>query len=241
MRWKLPASILRENKYLIRLAKGEDIGALTDLHIRSFHSDDHIPVMLGRDYVRATYRWLVNGENAYALVAEEAWKIIGLVAVCDGPFTGRMFKACLPELLKSLILNPKLLLNRRLWRRLFQRSANNKLSRRIVNCPRFAQMTIGAVDENYRGHGVFPALVDATKYYSRERGSRAIRAGVYKNNHSSRRVFIKGGWLEISELETVDVAYYVFFIDSICEKEIEIMCHLSAPGQRDSSHDRGGL
>lgn len=211
-----------EKPYCIRLAKHEDIDALTDLHMKSFRPSEHVPVMLGKKYVRATYRWQIDGDSAYVLLAEEANKIIGLIGVCDGFFTGRMFKACLPEFLLSLARNPLLLLTKKLWERLFWRLDTNKRSGQIVKTLGFAQMTIGAVDEKYRGKGVFPELVEASKKYSRERGSRAIRAGVYKNNMSSRRVFIKGNWLEISKLETADTVHYVFFIDPEFQKEMGI-------------------
>jgi ribosomal protein S18 acetylase RimI-like enzyme len=212
--------MLLESPYRIRLAKLEEVDALTDLHIRSFCPNDHVPVMLGKTYVRATYRWLIAGGSAYVLVAEEENNLIALIAVCDGPFTGRMFKACLPEFFLSLAHNPALLINKKLWQRLLRRSGINKVSRRIVNYPGLAQMTIGAVDENCRGKGVFPDLVKATIKYSRERGSRAIRAGVYKENNASRRVFIKEKWLEIPELETSETVFYVSFIDPKFEKEL---------------------
>jgi GNAT superfamily N-acetyltransferase len=216
----MPALNLLESPYRIRLGNREDVDALTDLHIRSFHPNDHVPAMLGKNYVRATYRWLINGGCAYVLVAEEKKKIIALIAVCDGPFTGRMFKACLPELFLSLAQKPWLIIRIRLWQRLLQRSEIDKRTRRIINHAGFAQMTIGAVDENYRGKGIFPELVKATEKYSRERGSRAIRAGVYKKNIASRRAFIKEKWLEFPELETAETVFYVSCIDPNFVKEL---------------------
>jgi RimJ/RimL family protein N-acetyltransferase len=81
-------------------------------------------------------------------------------------------------------------------------------------------MTIGAVDSDFRGHGVFPALVEATKNYSKSRGSRAIRAGIYKTNQPSRRVFIKNGWFETPELQTSDTVFYVAYLDDLFQHEI---------------------
>ena len=74
-------------------------------------------------------------------------------------------------------------------------------------------MTIGAVDASYRGQGVFPALVEATRTYSKLRGSRAIRAGIYKINTPSRRVFIKSGWIETPAPGDTGYVFYVSYLD----------------------------
>ena len=206
----------------IRLASPADIDKLTELHCTSFQPEDHVPVMMGRNYVAATYRWQVSGEQAYTLAAEADGKIVGLVGICDGPFTRPMFMACLPEFFQSLIRSPGLLFKKKLWQRLFRRPTVSKHSKDIADYPGFAQMTIGAVDADYRGKGVFPELVEATKSYSKARGSRAIRAGVYKTNMPSRRVFIKGGWIETPELETPDTVFYVAYLDPTFPEELGV-------------------
>lgn len=206
--------------YTIRFATDKDIEALTELHCASFSADEHVPVMLGRDYVRAAYRWIVKSDMAYGLVADTGEKIVGLVAVCNTGFTMPMFFACLPEFFAALIHSPGLLFKKRLWSRLFRRPDTTRAGRVLTDYPGFAQMTIGAVDVNFRGAGVFRALVEATKQYSQKRGSRAIRAGIYKMNQPSRRVFIRGGWIETPQLETNDTVFYVHFIDASFAAEI---------------------
>jgi hypothetical protein len=73
---------------------------------------------------------------------------------------------------------------------------------------------------SYRGNDVFPALIEATKTFSKARGSRAIRVGVYKTNTPCRRVFIKGGWTETPELETPDTVFYVAYLDADFPSEL---------------------
>lgn len=209
-------------EFVIRVATKSDIPVLTELHCASFRPQDHVPVMLGKDYVRATYEWLVGSEKSYCLVAESVGDVIGLIAVCDGSYTLSMFMACLPEFARSILRSPGLLLQRRLWDRLLRRPHTSKAGDLIANFPGIAQITIGAVDERWRGKGVFPSLVDATKSYSSERGSRAIRVGIYKSNQSSRRVFIKGDWVETPELETKDTVFYVYYIDPDLPTEIAV-------------------
>ncbi len=211
---------MTENSIPIRLATMVDVDALTELHYASFTPDEHVPVMLGKAYVRATYIWQTTGKQSYVLVAEDHGKIVGLVAVCDGQFTRPMFMACLPEFLRCLITHPTLIFKKKLWSRLFRRPDISVRSKKLADYPGFAQMTIGVVDENCRGKGVFPLLVAATKVYSKARGSRAIRAGIYKTNVPSRRVFIKGGWIESPELQTPDTVFYVAYLDSLFMEEI---------------------
>jgi hypothetical protein len=89
-----------------------DIEAMTKLHCESFHSDEAVPVMFGLRYVKATYRRLVTRPRSYAQAAETRERIMGFVAVCDGPFTRPAFIACLGEYSFSLARKPFILLKR---------------------------------------------------------------------------------------------------------------------------------
>lgn len=220
---QIDPSIINGNgsEVIIRLATMDDIETMTDLHCRSFTPEEHVPMTLGKDYVKATYRWLVTNDDAYALVAEMDQKVVGLVAMCDSSFTKPMFFACLPEFVMSIIKRPSLIFNIRLWKRLFRRpDVSGDQSKRIVEYPNVAQMTIGAVDSNVRGKSIFPKLISATKEYSKNRGARAIRAGVYTTNAPCRRAFVKDGWSEAPELATSDTIFYMAFLDNLIASEL---------------------
>lgn len=207
--------------FTIRKATQADLEGLVGLHCASFRPEDHVPMMLGRNYVRAAYRWKVCSSESYVLLAESREKIVGLVAVCDRSFTMPMFNACFVEFLRSLAITPSLIIEKTLWQRLLRRPGRaNKRGDFISGYPGVAQMIIGAVDSEFRGKGVFPALIEATKEASRSRGSRAIRAGVYKSNASSRKTFIKGDWTETPELETSDTVFYMAYLDPDLPKEL---------------------
>ena len=111
-----------ESSFTIRLATSADVDALTELHCASFTPQDHVPVMLGDRYVRATYHWLVMSAISYVLVADDGGRIVGLIAVADRSFTGPMFKACMGEFVLSITRHPGLLLQGKLWRRLFRQT-----------------------------------------------------------------------------------------------------------------------
>ncbi|SNR74598.1 Acetyltransferase (GNAT) family protein [Lutibacter agarilyticus] len=204
----------------IKLANLNDLNEITELHCLSFKPKNHVPMMLGENYVKATYKWLITSKESYVLIGIEGGKIIGLVAVCDGAFTKPMFIACLPEFMLSIVLKPTRLFSKMLWERLLRRPDvdSNKIS--IIDSQGFAQMTIGAVDSNYRGSGIFGELIEETKNVSKYRGSRGIRAGVYKKNKSSRRVFEKSGWREMKYLETKETVYYTSFFDEEFKNEM---------------------
>jgi len=211
--------------FRIRIATTDDLDRLTTLHCDSFRPEEHIPVMLGKDYVRATYRWLVTRDQGYCLLADSDHKLIGMVSLCDGSFTRPMFLACLPEFIRSLLRSPRLILKKRLWDRLLRHSETSKEAHRITDYPGFAQLIIVAVAAEYRGAGIFSALVEAATTCSRNRGSVAIRAGVYKFNQPSRRAFAKNGWLEMAQLETSDTVFYVYYLDPEFPNRLGIALH----------------
>src|SRR4030067_3167158 len=159
---------MMDTNFNIRLATKKDLDFLVYLHYESFKTEEHIPMLLGKKYVRATYSWHINCINADIMIAESQGKVMGYMGFCDGSYTFPMFVACLPEFVISLLSKPCLFFNKRLWQRYLRRSYNNG---NVYDGPGFAQLTIGAVDADYRGRGVYPALVEASKEYCRARGS----------------------------------------------------------------------
>jgi hypothetical protein len=209
-------------KVKIRFATINDIEAITDLHCSSFRPQEHIPVMLGRNYVRATFQWQVSGGQSYVLVAELGNSLAGYVGVSDTAFTKPMFKACVSAFVQCILRRPFLLLQGALWKRAFRgpRERNGK-NQDLLGKPAVAQMIIGAVDARFRGYGVFPQLVESTRVASKARGSNVIVAGIYKQNSASRRVFVKSGWSELPDLETADTVFYVSWLDRNFRKNLQ--------------------
>jgi len=212
----------------IRLATIHDVDALTELHCASFKREEHVPMLLGRSYVKATYMWLVTSKDAYALVADLTGQVIGLLGASDRPFAWPMFKACFDALVLNVAESPSLLFEEQIWLRAFRRPKHRKKAAGdIFNLPGIAQMTIGAVDARYRGQGIFDRLIEASRETSRARGSRAIVGGVYKRNSSSRRVFMKSGWLEVPELETMETVFYLSLLESVMSDDLKSALGLS--------------
>jgi GNAT superfamily N-acetyltransferase len=208
--------------FTTRLATPADVDSLTELHCASFSPEENILAILGKQYVRAMHRWQVSDKKAYTLVAESEGRIIGFLGHHDGPYTWSMFRACFGEFLLSMLKNPLLVFNKALWQRLFLRthSADDAWNR-LANCPGVERGTNGAVDAEFRGKGVFPALLEASKAVAESRGTRAILGGVYKRNRRMQRAQMKAGFVETG-LETPDTAYLAFFLDPTLPKELGI-------------------
>jgi ribosomal protein S18 acetylase RimI-like enzyme len=199
-----------DERIQIRRATEADLVAVTALHLEAFSAEDHVPVMLGPAYVRATYRWQLADHRTYLLVALDGGCVVGLVSVCDGPYTKPMFLACLPQFVWSLLRRPALAFNRRLWSRLLRRPGGQLPSGEGAG---IAHLMNIAVAEDHRGRGVFAAMSQAALAESRERGARAIRTGVYRSNVASRRAFAKAGWVEVPELATADTLTFITRLD----------------------------
>jgi ribosomal protein S18 acetylase RimI-like enzyme len=200
---------------VLRAARPEDVDRLTELHWQAFGPDEHVPVILGKGYVRAMYRWHIRSQEAILLVAEQEGQIVGLLGACDRPYTWPMFRACFGELLRSLCSDPLLLVDRRLWQRMLrQREPSCKRASRTIRYPRSARVTFAAVDSRYRGRGVFPALVEAIRAASQVRGHRAMLVGVYRSNPASRKAFVKEGWCQVPELATSETVFYTIALDA---------------------------
>lgn len=200
--------------YTIRLATPADIDTLTELHWACFGPDDHLPVILGKPYIKAMYRWQVSGKEAYAVIAESGGEAIAFGGASDGPYMWPMFKACFGQFLISLLRNPLLLVDRRLWQRLLgSQKALDDQARAILNRPGVAYLTAGAVDARFRGMGINGAVAEALKAISQSRGSKALCVGMRRDNQASRRVFDKLGWAEVPASETSELVHYVTYMD----------------------------
>jgi ribosomal protein S18 acetylase RimI-like enzyme len=139
---------------------------------------------------------------------------MGFAGACDGPYLWPMLKACVGEFLISLMRNPVLLADSRLWRRLlFRHKALDRQARRILNHPGMTHLTTGAVDASFRGKGIIGTLVEALTAISRSRGSKGLCVGVRPTNHAIRRSFVKLGWAEVPASESSEMVYYITCLD----------------------------
>jgi hypothetical protein len=211
----------------IRMATRTDVEAMAKLHLASFSPDEHLGTLLGPGFVRASYHWHVSDNAAYAIVAELDARIVGLLGMCDGPFTTRMILGCLPAFVGALARRPRLLVDRGLSKRLTRAKASEEWVGRFCSTRGVAQMTIGAVDAAARGHSVFPALIKRCEDISRSRGIGAVRAGVYRLNESCRRAFVKSGWTEVPALGSEDT---VFFVRAFSADLLQSFPQLAAAG-----------
>lgn len=195
------------NNYKIEMASRDDLEKIVSLHLASFTADEHVPVLIGEHYVKSNYKWLLSHKNAFILIARDRERIIGLQSVSLRSFELPMFIACFPLLVYSMLKKPQLIINRKLWKRLLRVTHKLKSGKKKFK-GNIAHFIIGIVDAEYRGKGIFSAIVNAAVQKCREYNCKAIYTGIYKKNIKTREIFIKFGWKECPELETYETCYY---------------------------------
>ncbi len=195
------------SKYTIRKATLKDLDKIIDLHLASFSSEEHIPVLIGKRYVRATYQWILTHENGFVLIAQDGDNIIGLQSVCIGSYELPMFLSCLPDLIISLITNYRLFLSKRLWKRLLRVFSKLKIKRNGT-MEKYANFIIGIIDSQYRGKGIFSVIVNSAVQICKENGCKKIYTGIYKQNITTQQIFTRYGWIICPELETRETCFY---------------------------------
>lgn len=192
-----------------RLATISDVKAMAMLHMASFQPHEHLGALLGSKFVEASYLWHVSNDCAYVIVAELEGALVGLLGMCDGPFTMRMLRGCRGAFVGAILRRPWLLIDQRLWSRLARAKASSVWVGEFCSTQGVAQMTIGAVDGKVRGHNVFPSLIRCCEDSSKARGIVAVRAGVYRKNTSCQRSFVKSGWVEVPDLGSHETVFFV--------------------------------
>ena len=199
--------------FAVRPATVDDIDRLTELHLANFTPDEHALLLLGERFLRCTYRWLVTSGESYIVVAEHDGLLIALNAVCDGPYAKSLLLSCIGELFLCCARNPLLMFRKVLWGRLIRRRRLSGHWRKVESYPGIARMWFGTVDSRFRGQEVITELIKAVKDHSRERGSRALLTGAYRENTPAHRVLRKTGWIELPELATPETIVFVTYLD----------------------------
>jgi ribosomal protein S18 acetylase RimI-like enzyme len=191
-----PPAVLSKGKgFQVCPATPFDVPALVDLHHACFSKEENIPVLLGRRFLQAVYRWFVRSPETFVLVARQGDRIIGLTAVCDRSYNLPMVKACRRELVAGFLRHPWAAVDRRLIRRLgwslFLRRRDRGPEERV------AQIAYTAVDAAFQGQEVGRALKEASIRMCRERGSVAVTTGVVRTNLRARRLNELAGFVEV--------------------------------------------
>jgi ribosomal protein S18 acetylase RimI-like enzyme len=180
----------------IREATVADLEALVDLHYRVFDEHTHYGVLLGRRFIRATYRWYCQNPTAFALVGEIDGQIKGSCTVNQGPYHA-VFKANVRELVLAFLRRPMLLLVKPVRLRLLSLVRGHSPRERIVGMKASsAYLGYLAVDATARGAGIGPALIRMAIHECEERGWQRIVSDVHRTNVSARFMYKTLGFEE---------------------------------------------
>ncbi len=197
------------NSFKIRLANLKDLDSLVELHWKSFSKEEHLAVRLGKAFIRAVYKWFITSPYTFTVVAEDGGQIIGLTTICDRAYSSLMFKNTLKNVIWGTLTHPSLLFNEELVGRLSTFLQRKKdVGEDSGDNTGVSHLAFIAVDKSARGKGIGIELLLFVKKVSRQRGNLKMRAGVYKGNAASIKMFQKGGFEIVPALESVRT-YYV--------------------------------
>lgn len=187
----------------IRLANLSDLKPLIDLHLRCFTKHEHLAVRLGASYIHAVYHWFITSSDTFTLVAEYSGKIVGLTTVCDRSYNGLMLRNTLKQFIIAVFKRPFAIFHWEFLSRLINLISRRGESGQLDHYENdVSHLAFIAVDGSMRGKGVGVRLLEEAKSISLERGFPRMRAGVYKQNSASIRMFAKAGYQIVPDLET---------------------------------------
>jgi len=187
----------------IRRAKLSDLDQLVDLHYVCFEPDEHLAMRFGKSFIRAAYKWFITSEETFAILAEVENEVVGLTTVCDSPYNGPMLRNCLREAIVGLLTHPWLIFHAEIFNRIIDLFIKKQdVGELTEDQSDVAHLAFIAAHPDCRGRGIGSMLLNESKQIALKRGKRFHRAGVYKVNIASQRMFKKCGHVKVPSLET---------------------------------------
>jgi ribosomal protein S18 acetylase RimI-like enzyme len=181
----------------IRRAALEDLDDLVDLHYASFEPREHMALYLGRDFIRAMYRWFIGSPRTVTIVAEDQGKIVGLHTGCSGPYFNLMFTQNKAATVRSFVRRPWVIFYPVILKRFMGAffAKNNRLHKLAADRT-YMNFGIIAIHYDYRKKGLGVALTDGLVEEGYKRGWYKFYLITYKRNDAAARTLkSSGGWM----------------------------------------------
>ncbi len=198
----------RSNESTILIKQGDfsDLDQLAELHYTCFKSHENIAVNFGKNFVRAVYKWFLTSEITYTIVATVEDQVVGLTTVCDSPYIIPMFKNCLLDAIIGIITHPAVLYDRSFINQVIGYCVRKPYVSMIdENNLEIAYLAYIAVHPDYQGQRIGSKLLIESKRIAAERGKFYHRAGIYKHNIASQRMFENCGHIILKDQGTKDI------------------------------------
>ena len=194
---------MKSSEVEIRRAKLSDLNALVSLHYACFEPDEHLAMRFGKPFIRASYKWFITSKETFTILAEVDNKVVGLTTVCDSPYNGPMLRNCLREAIMGLLTHPWLIFHPEIFNRIINLFIKKQdVGELTEDRPDVAHLAFIAAHPDCRGRGIGSSLLNESMRITLRRGKHFHRAGVYKENIASQRMFEKCGHVEVPKLET---------------------------------------
>lgn len=182
----------------IRAATIEDLDTLVALHYRCYTPKEHLAMVLGRSFMVDVYRWLLTSDKTLAMVAETEEGVIGILIVYNGLYHRHMFSHNKRSAVKAFVRRPWLIFNLQILKRCVRAFLmSDPLENSLKDDNDVAHISWVGVAPEYRRGGVAFALNQRMMQECCERNWLKLRAGIYSENTSSRRMYEKLGFKEV--------------------------------------------
>ena len=199
------------NTYVIRKAILNDLRAIVDLNMRSFNPNSNLVVCLGARYVEKYYKWFIESSITYTLVADENGQIIGHTAGCDRSYQGVALRHTFFDVIWGFITHPLTIFRGHFIGRFIEIVFRIGVIQDVQDIISSSHLAVLVVDKSARGKGVAVNLLNEARAESYRRGHSKMRSTIPRDNITSYKMHLRGGFEEIEHLSTKD--NIVFEID----------------------------
>lgn len=191
----------------------KDLTAIARCHKECFKNS--LSSQLGLAYIKKTFEWFIDKNNRFLFHIEVDGKVAGYCGgfipqyIGDGSTSG-MMQYAMQEAIIGALLHPWLLLHkdvRAMYPLIFKNIQRKLFKKQLAAAPvepvkpfdkRTGLVVIG-VSPQYRGSGVFQALMREFEDRARNYHINKLVLSVRKNNARAIRAYTKQGWFTVNE------------------------------------------
>ncbi len=200
-------------EFLFRLGTLEDLDQLVDLHYKSFTPDFHLAMVLGKRFIRRSYHWFLTSENAFVWLAEYNNQVVSMTTISDIPYNRPMLKHSFFAATLGLLGNPGILFHKEIRSRLYRLiTGKREVMELQEDSHEIAYLAFIATDSSMRGTGLGSKILNSSEDICLKRNKTFIRAGVYRQNIASIKMFTKVGYKKVENIKNREIDYYQKYI-----------------------------
>ncbi|MFQ5351605.1 MAG: GNAT family N-acetyltransferase [Candidatus Binatia bacterium] len=195
----------------------EHLDAIVDLHVRSFDPGLNYALILGKPFVRATYRFFLEDQKSFGFVAWCGGRAVGLAVGRLGYYTNSLNRYRMSAAFAAVLVRPWLVANPRMLKKavsgLLERLRRSGAARSLEGAPshsdgRTATQASICVDPDFTRRQIGSRLLEVFEEYCRAHDMSFLRAGIEPGNEPIRRTYTSRGFVKDEVVSNEAVLYY---------------------------------